>query len=159
MEVSHRSSHGVIQNIQLCSPTRHQPLLRYTLRDHLALQALLLLFCLYEKKNIEKTKQTNKQKTTTTKNNYKKANKKKTNKQTNKLKFVSYQLGLLIKLWWLELFAIISNLFLNTKPPDLEIKTLAMLCFLLLSVTFKVCLSLGIRFCKFTTSSLAHPPA
>lgn len=97
MEVSHRSSHGVIQNIQLCSPTRHQPLLRYTLRDHLALQALLLLFCLYEKKYILKrqNKHTNKHKATTTKNNYKKT----TNKQTNKLKFVSYQLGFLIKLW------------------------------------------------------------
>ena len=45
---------------------------------------------------IEKTKQTNKHKTTTTKNNYKKTT---TNKQTNKLKFVSYQLGFLIKLW------------------------------------------------------------
>ena len=51
-----------------------------------------------------------------------------------------------------------SSLFLNTQPLDLEIKTLAVLCFLLLSVTFKVYLSLGIRFCKFTTPSLGHPP-
>ena len=43
---------------------------------------------------IEKTKQTNNHKATTTENNYKK-----NNKQTNKLKFVSYQLEFLIKLW------------------------------------------------------------
>ena len=160
MEVSHWSSHGVIQNIQLCSPTRHQPLLRYTLRDHLALQAPLLLFCLYEKIYIYWKGKANKQKTTTTKNNYKKK------KQTKKKKKKQISSNLSPTSWgfqssygWLELFAIISNLFLNTQPPDLEIKTLAMLCFLLLSVTFKVYLSLGIRFCKFTTSSLAHPPA
>ena len=157
MEVSHRSSHGVIQNIQLCSPTRHQPLLRYTLRDHLAMQAPLLLFCLYEKNiYIEKTKQTNKKR-----QQQKITIKKQTNKQKKQISsnLSPTSWGFYSSYGWLELFAIISNLFLNTQPPDLEIKTLAMLCFLLLSVTFKVYLSLGIRFCKFTTSSLAHPPA
>ena len=106
---------------------------------------------------IEKAKQTNKKRQQQKITIKKKQTKKKKKKQiSSNLSPTSW--GFQSSYGWLELFAIISNLFLNTQPPDLEIKTLAMLCFLLLSVTFKVYLSLGIRFCKFTTSSLAHLP-
>ena len=108
--------------------------------------AVLFIWKIYIIIYTEKTKQTNKHKTTTTKNNYKK-------QISSNLSPTSWGFNqVMVGLNYLQLFQ------LNTQPPDLEIKTLAMLCIFLLSITFKVYLSLRIRFCKFTTSSLAHPP-